>query len=235
MIENNLYESSKVVDRLDVICDKCYKQFTRTKKNIKVSRKRLGIDACQSCAAKISIDKKPQCNNEFWDDAKRLEHGETLKNSENYRSGLENRIKLFGELNPMYGKKHSVSTRNKMSESRKGKFGTNSTAWKGGKQSLIKRLKQYNYMWFLSVKERDLYTCQKCKCSESTMDAHHIKPLSIIVKELKEVHLNKTDDELFLILKDNPEIKDVELKNGITLCRSCHKDLHDKWGSKYNP
>lgn len=28
-----------------------------------------------------------------------------------------------------------------------------------------------------------------------------------------------------------PEIVDNELKNGITLCRKCHKEIHKNWGS----
>jgi hypothetical protein len=39
------------------------------------------------------------------------------------------------------------------------------------------------------------------------------------------------DDEKIKWLVEQPEIIDPELKNGITLCRKCHKAKHQKWGS----
>ena len=67
--------------------------------------------------------------------------------------------------------------------------------------------------------------------SKEKIDAHHIEPLSKIVKRLIEgkTFLTEREKANWLILQ--PEIRDEELKNGITLCRKCHKKKHKNWGS----
>ena len=117
-----------------------------------------------------------------------------------------------------------------MSVSRKGKTGTEATAWKGGQQSLNKRLKKYIRDWFVSVKVRDDYTCQNCGTRGGVLHSHHIVPFSRIVRELSE-GLVGTDDEIFETIKDDKRITDPNLDNGITLCLPCHREEHGTgWG-----
>ena len=63
-----------------------------------------------------------------------------------------------------------------------------------------------HHTWANLIKERDNDTCQKCGTQEKTMYAHHIIPYSACK---------------FMYL-DPP--------NGITLCKSCHKEVHKKDG-----
>lgn len=56
--------------------------------------------------------------------------------------------------------------------------------------------------WRTSVFERDDYTCQNCKQIGGELNAHHI-----------------------LSYKDYPEQR-IEINNGVTLCKSCHKKEH---------
>lgn len=58
--------------------------------------------------------------------------------------------------------------------------------------------------WRMDVFERDHYTCQICKKVGGVLNAHHIKPFAKY-KRLRLV-----------------------VSNGITLCESCHKQLHRK-------
>ena len=64
--------------------------------------------------------------------------------------------------------------------------------------------------WADLVKERDNYTCQKCGTSEGQMIAHHIDPVI-----------------------NNP-IESMDLDNGITLCETCDRLVHQTPGCTYN-
>jgi len=178
----------------------------------------------------------PQRTKEYWTPEKRKIHGEILKNSEAYKIGIKNR-KQSGPLNGMFGRKHTIETRKKRSKVRTGKIGENATGWKGGKQSLIKRVKAYIHRtlnWYKRVYARDGFRCTECGGKEK-IDAHHIKSISTIVKELLatcDIEF-KNSDEKYLWLIKQPRIVDKYLKNGITLCRKCHKVKHKNWGSHY--
>ena len=55
--------------------------------------------------------------------------------------------------------------------------------------------------WSIQVRDRDNYTCQACESTED-VHAHHIQPKSMF-----------------------PELA-LDLDNGMTLCNSCHTDIH---------
>ena len=228
--------------RLICCCDLCGENFERTYKNIKKSREKWNsLDLCFSCTCKKSISKKPQCSKEYWtSEEKRNSQREIILNSEKYqKSRLVLSEKFKGEGNPRYGKKVTEETRKKMSKSRTGKIGENATAWKGGKSSLTKRVKKIihtRYNWYRRVYERDGFKCVICG-SNKHIDAHHIKPIVTIIKELLNncsVNFNNEGEKLEWLVNQE-EIKDANLTNGQTLCRDCHKKAHRNWGSKINP
>lgn len=238
ILENNI-PNYRDLDKLNCVCDFCNKEFKRTYKNIKKSRKTLlslDKDYCASCASKLSI--RPQRTKEYWDENRKQKHGIDVKNSNVYKKGIQNRDSSK-QNNGMYNKKHSTETKIKMSNSRKFKIGSNATAWKGGVNSLTKRVKGYihrNINWYFNVYKRDGYKCIWCHNSEK-IEAHHIVPLvTLIRKLLKASNISfANDDERYLWLIQQPEIVDVTLSNGITLCRECHKKAHNNWGSKIKP
>jgi hypothetical protein len=200
--------------------------FSRSKK------KNNGLYVCRSCKAKNSLDKKPQCNKNYWTETKRALHGESIKLSEKYHHAISHR-ELSGKNNPMYGKHHTKITKKKMSQARIGKIGINATAWKGGKLSLTCRVKgiiHTRYNWYKRVYQRDNFCCVDCK-SKRKLDAHHIKPVWKIIKELLIGKNFATEEEKLEWLVSQPDLKDEELKNGQTLCRDCHKKHHKNWGS----
>jgi len=129
------------------------------------------------------------------------------------------------------GKKRSEETKRKISESHKGK-----SSWNKGLNKLIdkrlnfyrptqfksqgkcdfKEILRHNLIykeWVKTIFEKNNYICQKCGERGGKLNAHHIKPLSLIISEnnitnLEEaLHCNKLWD----------------INNGITLCKSCHK------------
>lgn len=77
--------------------------------------------------------------------------------------------------------------------------------WPKGFKSL-KNIRANQTAWAELVKERDSYTCQKCGTKEETMYAHHIDPVI-----------------------NNP-IESMDIDNGITLCKTCHKQIHSQIG-----
>ncbi len=224
-------DSLILTDRVKVTCANCSKEIDRTKRQVIDNRRKHGKDICISCAAILSISKKPQCSKEFWDNPERKQlHSIAIKTSEIHQRAMAT-IDVSGPKNGMFGKRLSAESRFKMSKSRIGKTGANATAWKGGKMSLMKRLKkilQTRFQWFSKV-ERDGGLCQHC--GNVGRDAHHIKPISKIVKQLLiECHLEDETNRLEWLLTQ-PEIVDLTLTNGVCLCRACHKAAHYRWGA----
>jgi 5-methylcytosine-specific restriction endonuclease McrA len=70
--------------------------------------------------------------------------------------------------------------------------------------------------WVCAVFERDDYTCQCCKRTNTFLNAHHIKPFAQIIREN-----NITTYEEAMVCA---ELWDVG--NGVTLCEKCHKKKH---------
>ncbi len=85
--------------------------------------------------------------------------------------------------------------------------GENHPNWKGGITPLNTRERsKLEYIeWRLMVFSRDNFTCQKCGDNRGgNLVAHHIKSFA-----------------------RHPELR-IDVNNGITLCRECHKEIHRK-------
>lgn len=109
---------------------------------------------------------------------------------------------MYGVPSPSTGRSLSVETKLKMSEDRKG---SKNPAWKGGTTSInqIDRKIAEQKQWAIDVKNRDNYTCQCCGKRGGKLRSHHIRLYSLY-----------------------PKLR-IDLKNGITLCATCHKKVHD--------
>ncbi len=224
----------KSLDKIHCSCDVCGRVFLRTLKQIRLARRKRGnTDVCWSCSAKMAV--KPQNTKGYWTKERRKSHGKSVRRSSAYYEALKTR----NTVNGMKGKKHSVKTKRLMSASRRGKFGIRATAWKGGRTSLNVRVKGYCHKtlgWYRRVFERDGFACVWCGGRQkkgNKIDAHHIEPISKIIKRLLAGRTFCNDDERLAWLISCPEIVDADLKNGITLCRKCHKKEHKRWGSHY--
>ncbi len=91
--------------------------------------------------------------------------------------------------------------------------------WKGGKTNLrnqIENLIQYR-QWRSDIFTRDNFTCQKCEIKGGYLHAHHKKTLSKIIEEyqIKTLEQALNCEELW------------NINNGITLCKECHKIIHN--------
>jgi len=130
------------------------------------------------------------------------------------KHSLETKLKLSqmrkgtqkGEKNNFYGKKHTEETKQKIR-------GSNHYNWNGGTQR-EKHNGDWRYKeWRSAVFQRDNWTCQTChKRSKSgepiILEAHHIKSWAGYI-DLR-----------------------YEINNGVTLCKDCHK-LTKSYGKKF--
>ena len=97
--------------------------------------------------------------------------------------------------------------------------GKNHYNWKGGITPFNKELRNFvkHIGWTDDVFKRDNYTCQKCKNRGGSLAAHHIISLS----EIKDrFNINNIEDA-----QQCDMIYDID--NGMTLCKTCHKSIHD--------
>lgn len=116
-----------------------------------------------------------------------------------------------GEKHPLYGTKRPLTTRNKISEGRKGKYTQeNNPNWNPNltqEEREIKRNTPENVEWKKKVMARDNYTCQCCgKMGNHDIEAHHLNS------------------------HDWCKEKRTDETNGITLCETCHKNFHSIYG-----
>ena len=83
-------------------------------------------------------------------------------------------IAITGAGNPMFGRKHSEDTKEKISAwARTNQFGENNPNWNGGKSfepyspTFNKKLKE-------QIKQRDNYKCRECGLTGKYLQVHHI-------------------------------------------------------------
>jgi 5-methylcytosine-specific restriction endonuclease McrA len=121
----------------------------------------------------------------------------------------------------------SQKTREKIRDTMKKKrimVGEGHWNWQGGKSKIRDRLKhtlQYS-KWRLAIYVRDGFKCQNCGQVGYKLHAHHIKPLSKILKEenIKTVEEAMKCQEIW------------NIGNGITLCEECHKETESYLNNK---
>lgn len=103
-----------------------------------------------------------------------------------------------------------------------------SPSWKGG----VSHFREYargrlHHAWSKFVFERDDYTCRLCGTRGGKMVVHHVRTFASIRDAVLEKHPELDPD----IQEHKEMLADLvveahELKDGVTLCRSCHKRHH---------
>lgn len=88
--------------------------------------------------------------------------------------------------------------------------GENHPGWKGGVSTDRARHMTTNEYknWRTAVFTRDLFKCQRCGINSNELEAHHIVPYAVA-----------------------PALR-VDVSNGITFCKMCHKEYHSIYGQK---
>jgi hypothetical protein len=112
-------------------------------------------------------------------------------------------------------------------------FGEKSPNWKGGKspiQALLRADKSFYEAWKYPILKRDNFSCVRCSSAKS-LEVHHDRET---VSEILGKFVSKEDKERSW--KEKREVVEqvidyhIDKKvSGVTLCKKCHKDLHDSY------
>lgn len=184
---------------ITIICKTCKKDFVNKESYLKI----YCNNKCRS------LD--PDLNNQI---AKKLTGRKQTKEL------IEKRIApLRGRPSKLRGRSHSQKSKEKMRLiAKKIHGGKNNNNWKGGITKLNEKIrKSYYYKeWRESVFKRDDWTCQECKKKGVFINAHHKEEYEFIIKKNKITTFKQAIvcGELW------------NIRNGITLCKECHKLKH---------
>ena len=139
------------------------------------------------------------------------------------RGSMNEMCKSCSNRQKQIGKRHSKTTKERMSIAKKGikpknlginfgLSGSKNVNWKGGitSQNHKERTSSEMKLWRKSVFERDNFTCQKYNVKGGDLVAHHINNFA-----------------------DFPELR-TSIANGITLSQKAHREFHKKYGIKNN-
>jgi len=118
----------------------------------------------------------------------------------------------LGELSSAYGTKWSAERRQERREKNRGAGNPN---WRDGatRKNYTRRVSEEYLAWRQRVYERDNFTCIACGDARGgNLRAHHITNFSKVAGGTEE----------------------HAVYNGVTLCESCHKEFHAKYGNMNN-
>lgn len=104
--------------------------------------------------------------------------------------------------------------------------------WKGGVSKLDSIVHcLLKPVWINPILERDSFTCQLCGKHGGDMEIHHLRLYveirDLILKQYSDLDMQDFDNRKALALKI---VEEHVLSDGITLCISCHHDVHKSHG-----
>lgn len=172
-------------------CEVCVKVFKVYNRSLKKGQGRF---CSMECFGKSRRGIKPSLitRRKISEIAKQNGHGKWMIGKNLPKEWREN----IGKASSL--RTHSLKTRLKMSEARKGE---KCWAWKGGITPINQAIRNslpYR-LWRESIFKRDNFTCVECNTKGGILNADHIKPFALF-----------------------PKLR-LDINNGRTLCVECHK------------
>lgn len=145
-----------------------------------------------------------------------VENNKTVNIGRKHTDQSKHNMSLGQLKNPLrywLGKKRGKHTKEWTEKIRASQMGERSHFWKGGITPIntaIRESIEYEE-WRTKVFERDNYTCQNCEQIGGYLEADHIKPFSLY-----------------------PDLR-LDVDNGRTLCKLCHKKIGWNFFRENNP
>ena len=126
------------------------------------------------------------------------------------------RNKYYNLLSNSWKGSNNPNYKNKINRDQTGK---NNAMWKGGLTPIFVTIRESTKYkeWRQSIFLRDNFTCQTCKEKGGVLNAHHKKPFSELIDEVREYLPLIPIFEASLIYTPL-----WDLDNGVTLCKKCH-------------
>ena len=169
-----------------------------TRKAISYWRKKLGI-ITRPMGSWMRDKKRP--NHAVFMRAYLAEHGHPYKGKKHKASTIA-KMKTSRSTTEYKARIYTKERNQKISETRRRKYGTKNVNARYRK--LLFRKSAAYKQWRTTVFKRDAYTCQKCNTTGGYLEAHHL-----------DGFVN------FPLLR-------IEVSNGLTLCRACHKRVRSE-------
>ena len=214
---HQFHKQGATVHRLQNWCKECNADRIKTKESI-----------CQTCGETIYVEpdrsNRPTANHYCSKDCRAIamskaRKGKTSNISKEQWAEISRKAKerfKVKENHPMWGRKHTQETRDKLSKihkerAKKGHNNPNYQPLKPQEVRVKERTIEGYTEWRQAVYERDNYTCQCCGTpSKGDIVAHHLDGYNWCVE------------------------KRTEVSNGITLCKRCHTLFHRRFGKGNN-
>lgn len=215
-------------------CSNCYKNFIDT-----ISSKRV------FCSIKCKLNfytGKPRKGKAYWSlEAREKARKRMLGKKLSFKTLLKLSVIRKGKPSGTKGYKYTLEQRKKISALRRGK---NAHRYIDGRTTvslLIRGMFEYK-QWINFIFRRDNYICQECKDSKGgNLNAHHIKPFSVILQEFLQQYpqFSPIEDKETLVRLAITYEPFWNIDNGKTLCERCHKkqnfkrlEVNEKWRMK---
>jgi len=209
--------SRKNVPLVNITCKTCGKEFSARP----CDNRKFCSEECSRASWKDSRNNSVLvncviCNKEYYAWPSRLKEGKDKCCSKTCRVELMKTTSYLVTNNP--SKTDEGKARLRLQNK-----GEKSWNWKGGITDLRTQIYRSDIFrnWRKEVFERDNWTCQECGIVGGSLQAHHIKSFSDIIK-----------DNQIKTLEDALKCEELgDISNGICLCIECHK-LTDTYGWK---
>lgn len=224
------YADSTLKELLQMFPDRTERSINRKAANMGLKKSAEAIRRMGYESAKIGyVDKYPYITKELLEDLytnKRMSFNQIALKLGCSKTMVEKRLRKYG----IQTRKGSNDFTEEERKQKWGRRGPDHPNWRGGITEVSNMIRNRVAHVSLEAFRRDGFKCVECGGGEHELQAHHIKPFSEIVTEIREENglhdITSWEDKERLadICAEDDRLLDVS--NLITLCEDCHYNKH---------